>query len=226
MLSSYTKVLCGAAERRHDFTREKVQRFFAHFARDSRNREPADEMARLQLFLKSHDFLHACFRIGQDNPVFREAFNAELALRALDDRVRPPEVHPLECLNKSVSCCADRLLSTARDKNVAEQGDITLAFSCLPAGFPIHAHARCDLVETCGGPNQPCVSKTSGAVKRRVGPGAKPDRRPRPLHGTRRNGDIVHVIMPSVVSDILFRPKALKKGSAFLQSTAALFHGI
>src|SRR5207244_13065392 len=125
-------------------------------------------------------------------------------------------------LKKRMPRCADGLFGTACDKDVAKQGDIAFAFSRLSAGSPIHAHARCDLIETRGGPNEPSVSKPRSAANRRLRPGPKPDRRPRPLHRARRDRDIVHLIMPSAVSDILFRPEPLKKRSALLQSTAAL----
>src|SRR5262245_45407280 len=154
--------------------------------------------------------------------ILGEALNSELAQRTLDDGVWPPEVHPLECLNKRISRRSNGILGTACDKDVAKQGDITLAFSSLSARFPIHAQARCDLIETGGWPHEPGVSKARGAVNRRLRPGAKPDRRSRPLQRARRDRDIVHVIMPSVVSDILLRPEALKNRSALLQSTAAL----
>ena len=136
--------ICSAAERRHDFAREKVERSSAHFPRNSRNRKPADEMARLQFSLETDDLLNTRFCIGQDNPVFGEAFNGEFARRALDDRVRPPEVHPLECLNKRIPCCINGVFLTACDKDVAKQGNIAFAFSHLSARFPIHSHTRCD----------------------------------------------------------------------------------
>src|SRR6266850_1679140 len=143
-----------------------------------------------------------------------------------DHRVRPPEVHLLECLNKRISRSADGVFGTACDEDVAKQGDIAFAFSCLSACLPIHLQARCDLVEARRRPNQPGVSKARGAANRRLCPGAKPDRRSRPLHRPRRHRDIVHLIILSAVSDILFRPEAVKKRSALLQSTAALLDGL
>src|SRR2546428_10457278 len=210
----------AAAEYRHDFAREKLQRPFAGLSRNSRNREPADKMARAQLSLKSDDFLNTRRRVGQDNPVFGEALNGNFARRALDHGVRPPEVHLLECLNKIISRSTDGVFGTACDKDVAKQGDIAFAFSCLSACLPIHLQARCDLVEARRRPNQPGVSKARGAANRRLCPGAKPDRRSRPLHRPRRHRDIVHLIILSAVSDILLRPEAGKKGNALLPTTA------
>src|SRR6266850_3643460 len=183
-------------------------------------------MARAQLSLKSDDLLNTGPRVGQDNPVFGEALNGELARRTLDNRVRPPEVHPFECLNKRISRRADGVFGTACDKDVAKQGDIAFAFSRLSACFPIHAQARCDLMEARRRPNEPGVSKARGAVNRRLRPGAEPDRRPRPLPRARRYRDIVQLIMLSAVSDILFCPEPVKKRSALLQSTAALLDGV
>src|SRR5437868_8867909 len=118
------------------------------------------------------------------------------------------------------------VLDIACDKDVANQGNIAFAFSGLPADFAIHAQAWCDLIEARRRPDEPGVSKARGPAHRRLCPRAKPDRRPRPLQGARRDCDTVHLIMLSAVSDILFRPEPMKKRSALFQSAAALLDGI
>src|SRR5437867_7366743 len=179
-------------------------------------------MARTQLFLKSDDLFDTGCRVGHDNPVLGEAFNAELARRALDDRVRPPEVHTLECLNKGIARRADGLLGSTCDKYITKEGDLPFALSRFSARLPIHAEAGYDLREACGRPNEPGVSQASGALNRRLRPGAKPDGRPRSLPRARCDRDTVQLIMPYAVCDILFRPEPLNQRGALLQPAAAL----
>src|SRR5437867_7845850 len=100
-------------------------------------------MARARFSLKAADLLNTGPWIAEDEPVFGKALNGELARVALYNRVRPPEVHVVECLNQGISRCADRILCTACGKDIANQADSAFAFSGLPARFPIHAQAGC-----------------------------------------------------------------------------------
>src|SRR5205809_1444479 len=213
-------------QRRHYFARKEAERLGAKIAGNSGNREPADEMVRTQLSLKPDDFLNAGFGVAQDNPVFSQSFNREPAWRAFDDRMGPLEIHPLKCPDKRLPCCADGLSASAGDKDVTQNGDMAFGFSRRFRGFPIHTQTRCNLIETCGRPDKPSVSKPRRAVNGGLGPGAKPHRRSRMLQGAGRDRDVVEEKMPSMMRDILFSPEPPKKQSTFLQSAAALLYGI
>src|SRR5262249_8769112 len=135
-------------------------------------------MARARLSLKAVDLLNTGLWIAEDEPVFGKGLNCELARRALHTRVRPSKVHLCECLNYRTSRCAERILYTACNKDIAKQADSSFTFSGLPARFSIHAQAGCDLIESRGRPNEPGIPQAGGTANCGLGPSAKPDRWP------------------------------------------------
>src|SRR5437867_506088 len=78
-------------------------------------------MARARFSLKAADLLNTGPWIAEDEPVFGKALNGELAREALYNRVRPPEVHVVECLNQGISCCADRIRLRQRHSESSRQ---------------------------------------------------------------------------------------------------------
>src|SRR4030095_8388316 len=126
----------------------------------------------------------------------------------------PAEVHAFEGLDKGAARCADCLLRAACYEHVAKQGDLAFAASGLAASFLIQVRAGGELGEIGRRPHEPGVSETRRSADGRLGPGAEPDGRSWPLYRPWGDRGVIHPVMPSMMSDVLFRPEPEKQGSA------------